>query len=762
MKNLNRLSSTDIQRYHFDQNQLKNGFLINANREVDDSKMIHKMYQLYNFRLQYSKMLPIDDLLFYFYRPKSYTNFTRIVKTIKQLQFTQESFKLSDFLNDSLFKNIPFIRDYFCYSTFPSLFSSFVSEESYKDGYDFIKKNFDDIDILPFLISSYLKHSLLFQDRFISTFFQKVVALISENDDTFSINSSQKVDIFNETFQACLSYLNQYQIKVIQDLNEKDHELAKFCISELFLKDFLEIVANYHSWTINFPILNLETSIRNPPNSSFIHHSTIFQGLYQLLDFEVIMNYIKNCETFFEFASIQEFICDGGSRMVLSIADLKLLELLALYNDRKQNPENTVILPIGGRLSPREKQNFLQINKYPLKEFQLDSFTKDVFSIVHFYREYFDRQSPVPTPTTTKDANKRTQESREFYQYLLSHSGHATKLHIYRKSAYRISDCHLRQYISNLFSSEIHNLSEYIDSQIIRYITSEYHFFCNNESINVKRTIMPKVRSKIDNSNDHVLINSKLSQIIMSSVIDEVAKVSKNIKYQPDLPYVYNLTRFLDHLSDVAYHIWINNCNHYNCSFKLPVEFNLDQKTGQSQSEFDQYVQQFVQNNTKEIAEQDIEKHFLDELNFFDSYSELRLIISQIDQALQFESANLRSNFNMGNKIQMFLEIYDMIEVSIKKSYLQDEPELLQCLLIKIFLSLDSHPVDCSDINTFNKEMLLFFRAHLIRARLFIKNAIKNTDEHSIIERNMLSHTLSKIDKLSFYCNLNETIFPNL
>ena len=492
------------KNYAFDPNSLKKNFALKVKELITESRIKLKLYQLFDFRLKYNGLIRIDDLLFYINKMTIGSRYKEFYETFYSFNpIEYDSITISDFLKDDFFKRIPYIRDYFCYSTFPSVFGNFITEECFEKGYQFIRNNFSDTNVLPFLVSSFLNHSMLFQDRLISTFISGILKLLinknrekkkkDDDDDDDDENSSsntnakasaneilqnwpfenisiqESINVFMESFQSCLSYLSQYQIKIVKDLWKSNKELAIFCISELFLKDILQSLSKYHSLSDHTNVLTLDCSIINPPNTAYIIHHNILSEIYNHLDFEQIIKLMCNSQVYFQLAKITELVFNDGYDLVLSISDLKIIELFHYFMIYEETKEHTIKDSIPQRITKYVSSG------HQIKPFAKDEFTNESFIITTDFKMFTSTSEAPNAKIDSKDERKVCIETYLVHQFLLQHSGHLHKLQISTDATKSVVNSKIREYIGEiLFKRNVFKPYEYEKSQIISYLTYLY------------------------------------------------------------------------------------------------------------------------------------------------------------------------------------------------------------------------------------------------------------------------------------------------
>lgn len=799
------------KNYAFDPVFLQRNFHSHVIQLVSKSRIKLKLYQLFSFRLKYTGVIPIDSLLFYYssYIPK-YTpqyNFPSRFDAVLKFDMNKlPGITISKFLSDDFFRNIPYIRDIFCYSTFPSMFGNFIAEEYFEAGYKFIKDNFNDQGILPLLVSSFLNHSMLFQDRLISTFITQIIQFVNSNGANQnlkeSINSQswpfngisikKSVEIFMQSFKECMSYMNQYQLQIVQDLWSSDKNLTLYIISELFLKDILQSLSKYHTLSDHTNILTADCSFINPPNTAYIIRHNILSEIYNYLNFEQIIQLMIDSPTCFEFAKIKQLIFNSTCNRVLSVSDYKIITLLGLYI---LNKEDVTLADLTATF--KEDLN---------KPFTIDEFTNDLFTICNGISEGFGGEDVPEANVRSKDELKMCRETRIVHKFLMSHSGYLNKLQICTEATIEVVNAKIREYIEQiLFKQQVFEPSEYEYNEIVKYSKLIFQskiknlkprvrgfdvkqFTIDDSTIDIFVSEIVKGLSRIHNDHNELedfcsTIIEKIISFINGKIPDEI----NQLLYSPNDIEITRFSTFLHCLSQVSFRLRIAVFNKEKIPQSIKQYFDFEPKEDEERKDcltrVDKFVRKLVNTNSIKITKDDYDVNYdnfdCDEFEE-DNYDEIRSIILSSSMAMERDSNFLRSDFNIGNKIQSFAVIEKLIEQSVRKTNFLSIPENKRFIFYKIFqYSLDdlikdnvykgndndqNQDDDDDDQNqnekideSFNSKACFYFRANLIRARHFLKQIVEK-EKDNLLMQTELKEVHKRLNKLNEFLNLHDVV----
>ncbi|KAK8893708.1 hypothetical protein M9Y10_022136 [Tritrichomonas musculus] len=821
-----------IKYYAFEPEALKASFVKKSQDAISEYSYLMKICQLYNFRINWNYLFEFDDLIYGFKEvPGFMGNFGAYLKGFRNLS---SDIKIDSFLDNAIFKDIPCIREFFCYSTFPSVFYNFISSESFELGYNFIKNFFDEHAILPLLVSSFLLHSMLFQDRLISSFLinfinsmKKVSA--SKDDDLsnhfyqmenkkgemwrrkYGLDLSEIKNIFYQSLKACTSYLSEYQIKIVQDLYKKDKDLAIYVISELFLKDIMKNLSKYLSISNNTNIISLDDSIKCPPNSLYIKRRHVLIDLYDELDFNEIIQIICQSPICYKFAKIRKMIINTGYRITLSLADIKIICLMTIYKSltpaQRLQPLHEINLKINNTVRSVSKIFVFQ------EVFNKKDFVDDIFKLYFKQQEHFEMKKKMPKQTHTIDEMKKCKEAREVHRFLMKYSGHLNKLFLYlnatreivRSRAHEfVNDILLKRQVFDPYEFELYQIKRFmldviptkgltgpniIDqynsiSSFMKNDKSKFIFIdINKLSKNLVQIIYNTTKNIDENSDDYKLLQRFVETVDYISYLLYIAKMNKEEASSiigPNFNFDAKKNIIINDDSDVNENNHESNNNNANCNNNDNnsnnnnnnnssnnnnndnnnsnySNNNNNNSNGQNEiSYIDNKMKEIVNRNTNDFSDSD---GLQDIDDLFSFYKDIREIILLTNESMRNESLFIRSEFNIGQKIKSFVTIENLIEKSIKKSNFENDKGAQRFLFFLIMRAGQDTPEESSSMFSLDQSNeCFFFRANLIKSKIYLDQLISRNKKSGIMMPNELWQVSECLDKLACFCNMKKQL----
>jgi hypothetical protein len=133
--------------------------------------MLAKLQNLMLFRNNFKELDELPPGLFcYLSDSTDWQPVGQVLKSTVKWTETVADYDLSTELANC-FPGVPWIIDYFVSSTFPALYSHFLTEEFVQSGLNFIRSHVHD-RLAPRLVGSYLMHCFLFRDRLLEIFYE--------------------------------------------------------------------------------------------------------------------------------------------------------------------------------------------------------------------------------------------------------------------------------------------------------------------------------------------------------------------------------------------------------------------------------------------------------------------------------------------------------------------------------------------------------------------------------------------------------------
>lgn len=580
-----------VKYYTFEHHELERSFVGKCQSAISDYSFYIKVYHLLYFRIKYNGFFEFNDLLYSY--ADSAPNSTQTYKMLAINRKLDPSVSISKFLSNPIFRNIPCIHEFFCYSTFPSIFLSFISEESFSLGYKFIKNYFDEPKIMPLLVSSFLLHSMLFQDRLISNFLNRINKSkkkqasselklqakyfyefqIDEEElwkDKYGLELKKIKKKFYKALEECTSYLNYYQIKIIKDLQQKDKEKAIYVVSELFLKEIMKNLSKYHYISNDTNILSKNTSVLGPSNTLYIKRCNILSDIYDKLDFDIVVKIICDSKMCYEFSNINEMIINDGYKNAMSQADIKINSYLWLYSKLPEEKRSISLELIKfDELDNNEAEttkvsaiiyNYINYVKlYDQKDFAND------ISILYFkVSEHFNQN--MPKTTHTFDEMKKSKEVRTYRKFLMKYSNHLNNLLLYSNSTIEILRSRLARFVEKVLLKE-HSFDPYI------YELNQFALFALPKNTNSPITKILKDAT----SNNNNVIEQPINFIEIAKKLDNDNIKNKN----NDLPHY---SRFIKIIEIASYFLYIHKMNNDNTLNNMADVFDFNTQINFSQS----------------------------------------------------------------------------------------------------------------------------------------------------------------------------------
>lgn len=723
----------DIVKYYtFEHDELRKSFVKKCQNAISDYSFYMKMYQLFRLRIDYTGSFEFDNLLYTFVKDMQFIDYSMISRMIKDVRQPKNSFNITSFLNNLIFKNISCIREFFCFSTFPSIFYDFISEQSFELGYNFIKSFFDEPKVMPLLVSSFLHHSMIFQDRLFSTFLNQYINdYAKKKDEIEKSNKDEKlnkqIDIFYNSLKSCTSYLNQFQIKIIKDLKEKDEETACYIVSELFLKEVITNLSKYHSISNDTNVIVVDSSLDNPPNTLHIKQRNVLVDLYDKLDPKKLVEIICDSKLCCEFSNIQEMLIDDGYNTTLSVADIKIISYLWMF----------ILLPDqrSKSLELFNKRHNASVNKgiKIIKVYEQKEFINDICTFYFNNRECFNKN--MPTVTYTMDEMKKSQEVREYRKFLMKYSNHLNNLLLYLNSTNEILTCKMDEFVNKiLLTQQVFNPSKFEFNQIKSFVLLQKP---NDNQISNCKCMTDFFKNE----------KQKPSFINIDDLIENLHVINKknsnNDPEQEKRPY----SRFIQIVEKVSYLLYMTRMNKENSSKDMDdvFDFNEEEQKDAINPKLINLIKDYTNdfNNNKIPPDSD---------DFFQYYDDIRDIIVASDKEMKIDCLHLRSQFNIGRTIKTFITIVKLIQKSIQKSVFEKDENLQRFIIFWIF-----HPKN-DEINEsidFNKE-IVYFKANLIKARLFLDKMINDNKKSGILMPLKLIEANKSLEKLAIFCNMKK------
>lgn len=772
------------RKYAFNTGMLKERFLNVANTIFYSNNIYQKQYNLLLFRLQ-NPNLPIPNLLFSYsldstplidqdsatrefidsyYKlgdneDKADYSISKVLKEGFQFDEPASKLKLSpkiqlfspddrvtsdNRLNNPIVKSselkTPFVIDYFCTSTFPSIFGHFTSNEYLLAGYNFIRRHIDD-KLAPRLVGTYLLHTPLFKDRFFATFFEKVVdPLLKDSED--ETNSSEPTDnevfpddqeddmerifknkkyfsgdsllkILYDAFASCINYFNEFHFKVVNLLREKDEQLAALSITLYFLSEVITVWK--YSPIFNFTsIFNKIKSIRNPENFNEIFCHNILDDLIDKIinsnsfAIKILDLFRDRSSQYIEYPDISSMKYDGGFSFVVSIADMRIIYCITIAEKREK------ALASSSHTARRAKS--LNVNKkFDVPVFtNVRDFLSEMFLLRFGYKQYITSsiKEPQSEIKSTELCEEKLKENEFFHNFLVERMKGMKLLQKCSDSSLNILKLKERQYSAFLWKNKNYS-DEFRKSSLSSFCFSIFTGYVNYNQDHIKKLIEigdQHFYQFFMSSFQNVYLKSSLVNFIFEKIANyyNVFRVNfeasgnggnYEIHFSPDM--IESSQFLVSEIERISFELLLTELN------ETPFQFIKDEPSIQTDCSFEDFrkneLDKYLKSNSIEI-----DPTIPESVSFYAEFIveglvTMNAIISLADDEMKNEIDKwINERFRIGDKLLLFLEIKDFIRKSLEKIDIDDtsDPNFLKYYLPAIIRN-DSYDYD-------------YFRANLI------------------------------------------------
>ncbi|KAK8875424.1 hypothetical protein M9Y10_005589 [Tritrichomonas musculus] len=772
------------RKYAFNTGMLKERFLNVANTIFYNNNIYQKQYNLLLFRLQ-NPNLPIPNLLFSYsldstplidqdsatrefidtyYKlgdneDKADYSISKVLKEGFQFDEPASKLKLSpkiqlfspddrvtsdNRLNNPIVKSselkTPFVIDYFCTSTFPSIFGHFTSNEYLLAGYNFIRRHIDD-KLAPRLVGTYLLHTPLFKDRFFATFFEKVIdPLLKDSED--ETNPSEPTDnevfpddqeddmerifknkkylsgdsllkILYDAFASCINYFNEFHFKVVNLLREKDEQLAALSITLYFLSEVITVWK--YSPIFNFTsIFNKIKSIRNPENFNEIFFHNILDDLIDKIinsnsfAIKILDLFRDRSSQYIEYPDISSMKYDGGFSFVVSIADMRIIYCITLAEKREK------ALASSSHAARRAKS--LNVNKkFDVPVFtNVRDFLSEMFLLRFGYKQYITSsiKEPQSEIKSTELCEEKLKENEFFHNFLVERMKGMKLLQKCSDSSLNILKLKERQYSAFLWKNKNYS-DEFRKSSLSSFCFSIFTGYVNYNQDHIKKLIEigdQHFYQFFMSSFQNVYLKSSLVNFIFEKIANyyNVFRVNfeasgnggnYEIHFSPDM--IESSQFLVSEIERISFELLLTELN------ETPFQFIKDEPSIQTDCSFEDFrkneLDKYLKSNSIEI-----DPTIPESVSFYAEFIveglvTMNAIISLADDEMKNEIDKwINERFRIGDKLLLFLEIKDFIRKSLEKIDIDDtsDPNFLKYYLPAIIRN-DSYDYD-------------YFRANLI------------------------------------------------
>lgn len=772
------------RKYAFNTGMLKERFLNVANTIFYSNNIYQKQYNLLLFRLQ-NPNLPIPNLLFSYsldstplidqdsatrefidtyYKlgdneDKADYSISKVLREGFQFDEPASKLKLSpkiqlfspddrvtsdNRLNNPIVKSselkTPFVIDYFCTSTFPSIFGHFTSNEYLLAGYNFIRRHIDD-KLAPRLVGTYLLHTPLFKDRFFATFFEKVVdPLLKDSEDETNLSEPTDNEVFPDdqeddmerifknkkyfsgdsllkilydAFASCINYFNEFHFKVVNLLREKDEQLAALSITLYFLSEVITVWK--YSPIFNFTsIFNKIKSIRNPENFNEIFCHNILDDLIDKIinsnsfAIKILDLFRDRSSQYIEYPDISSMKYDGGFSFVVSIADMRIIYCITIAEKREK------ALASSSHTARRAKS--LNVNKkFDVPVFtNVRDFLSEMFLLRFGYKQYITSsiKEPQSEIKSTELCEEKLKENEFFHNFLVERMKGMKLLQKCSDSSLNILKLKERQYSAFLWKNKNYS-DEFRKSSLSSFCFSIFTGYVNYNQDHIKKLIEIGDQHFYQfflSSFQNVYLKSSLVNFIFEKIANyyNVFRVNfeasgnggnYEIHFSPDM--IESSQFLVSEIERISFELLLTELN------ETPFQFIKDEPSIQTDCSFEDFrkneLDKYLKSNSIEI-----DPTIPESVSFYAEFIveglvTMNAIISLADDEMKNEIDKwINERFRIGDKLLLFLEIKDFIRKSLEKIDIDDtsDPNFLKYYLPAIIRN-DSYDYD-------------YFRANLI------------------------------------------------
>lgn len=634
-----------------DYKMLEEHFLSNAINEFVSNCLNNKIIDILNFRIKYNCIYEFPERLF-FYDSRIDYNVKKSIANIKACKL--ESHSISYFLKKD-FPNINCIIDFFCYSTFPSMFGHFTSQECIENAFHFIQKNINDIDISPFLICSFFLHSTVFQDRLMTIFYTNFISEFKKkNQDDQEFSNDLTIDfkaIFIDSFCNCLAYLSECHLNIIKEFKQKYPRLAIFTLS-IIIKSLIKLW-NYCPFFENFNILNKPKFIAD----CMLHQNYIFNDIaksikksIQTKDIETILALFDEYPYFHVYAKYETAIYKKTLTFIFSDSDIEVIQKIA---------------------------ESLQSDKIEKSDMTIEEFIRNSMNIIEGegHRDHYDNK-------LIKKLNEMS--SQEFHTELTKISSSLPELHFCTVHSSRILKLKLFQYAEKVVFKTNHNSShEFGKGQLISYALNSYKECFEGKNIDFKSDIDIIIQNislifseRIANKDNreqkgNIYVGRKIIEYVYNKanmVIQEDNKKNPGGSYVllSNETNIKNIPAFVSAVDDIAWYLLLLRLSSQKVDIILNDEIKIEIN---NENRLD--VLKFLRLHTNKYINNDQTRNRLEDVTtLFKNFSEVSSMIDISNQQMKTEFDQGNGMYNFGKKIRTFIKIYDSINKSINKTKL--------------------------------------------------------------------------------------------
>ncbi|OHT12225.1 hypothetical protein TRFO_18026 [Tritrichomonas foetus] len=537
------------------------------------------------------------------------------------------------------------IVQYFCMSTFPSLFGHFTGKEFISSAFRFLEFFYFD-PIIGELVKSYLMHAFYFRNRLFSYLLDVLIMEIDPNnqepniekdadgendiDDTKERVNAKKsyYQIFLDVLEFSISFLCREHIKILKKI-WKDKAVGA-------IKSFLKETVSLY---LNSPIINQSRILSNAINS-------IIKGIDSSNNelFDIFIN--TETQFFYEPPPVYQIIYKEGINISISVADSIMIKCitdeLTLHANTDTNPS------YNNNTNKLSNNNQLKINTNEISKKEFSKLFFQLYSDVKFYYNHANCLKYQPN-----DANDKQQEMKERNEFLikLSNSTKGVKdLEIYKDCVNETLKLKIREFIKLINI----NPEEFLSYQLSGFVIPIMKIFTRNRkniTPEIQKHMKIEIRQKVGNSLKTCSFYKTVNEVALKALLDVLAK--HNVKNLTTGKYTEQNLLLCDFVGNIAFELFLK-CQNIENPTKLKLHGSKDERIN--------WLTKFVDIN---IPYQ-VKDRMVDITLLRETFRNLLKMIEflNIDMKEEFDNQNLRFQ---GSRILLFNEISKMIYNSFRK-----------------------------------------------------------------------------------------------
>ena len=734
---MNQLNQIENEESEINLKMLEGHYLENGRDEFLSNCINNKLIEILNFRMSYNRYYNFPERLFFF-DSSTIHDTDSCIERIINFQFGTSNIPPISFFLKEIFQNNNCIVDCFAYSTFPSMFGHFTSQEYIRDGYQFIKRNIDDKDISPFLICSFFLHSTVFQDRLMSIFYINFINHVPMKEHRLDFQDFSNFDlkaIFIESFRSSLSYLSQFHFLIINEFRQKYPNLAFFSFNSI-IKSILKLWKYY-------PFFE-NTCISDKPDFFISFHPThqkcIYKNIVQNLkksikkeDVISILDLFNENSFFFEYAKYQKIIYKDQLNFIFSLSDIEIIKKIASSIKSKQI-----------------KKSKMKINEFI------------------FYSMIIEKGEGYHEFNTINLVELNKMSSTEYHNHLSQISGELPKLHFCTVHSSKILKLKLFQYAEKVQNHFRYTKPyKFFQKQLSLYGMDIFYNCIKGDQIkfndqkDFKKNILKIIKKHSQQRKNNYLICKNIIEYIFdkaNSLIQDYNEKNQDLEIfsSTGSDSLKNIPIFVSAIDSISWFLLLLKLSPKEI---ILLPNNKNDNTEEKKLNMVDYLlllheNKYQENDFEEISK--IKKLLIGDIAFF---SEIGSLIDISNQEMKEEFDRSHGMFNFGKKISIFMKIQESIEISIGKTVLQDENNQKY---FYYFLYTDFYNMPEPQTDDSKRKMRIdnrYFKLNMIVSLFIIEKIIAYSQNNKYLPLKIFEARY-RLKKLLNFFNMSENINP--